>query len=234
MSTSLHGDIPPQREERWARLDALLTRWFPTPPDRSGLAGEAIDAAEGKLGAALPLALREWYQRYGGRRDVWSLQDTLLLPHELMVKQGVLIFVREAQCVVEWGVRLEDLDAEDPPVVVSDCSDRESWCVECPDVSTFALAFALMNVKFSDLPRWRANGQATDEAVLAIERRYGRVRVPDLSWPALPTRFYGENELLIEVGAETWIWATGLSGGPMAELDALVRGAGMSWEQRDD
>lgn len=209
-----------------------MKRWFPTAPAGPGLAGDAIDVAEGRLGAALPLALREWYQRSGGRRDVWSLQDTLLLPHELVVDRGVLIFLREAQCVVEWGVRLEDIQAEDPPVVVSDCSDRDTWWEECPDLTTFARAFALLNVKWSDAPVWRANGQATDEAVLAIERRYGRVPLPDLSWPALPTRFYGEDDLLVEVEADTWIWATALSEEPVAELDALVRGAQMSWEQR--
>ena len=186
--------------------------------------------AEQRLGVTLPAALRNFYLRYGSRREVWSLQDTLWMPNEIRVERGVLAFCIENQGVVRWGIRLDDLRTDDPPVVVSDPEGRSEWLTECTTLSGFALQFALLNVKWSDTVRYRANGQGKDEAFDAIETSYTRIPVPDLHWPANPTRFYGNDHVIIETEASTWIWASARTQAALDELSATVEANTDSWE----
>jgi len=141
----------------------------------AGVTASDLQGAEQRLGLSLPIALREWHARFGARRDVWSVQDRLSTPSELAVDRDVLILCAEDQDVVHWGIRLDDLAAEDPPVVVSDPRGGKTWLVESPTTSAFATQLAAMNVKWSASIRCHANGQGTDEAFAAIERTYSRL-----------------------------------------------------------
>jgi hypothetical protein len=222
--------LPENRDERWVLLDEILDAWLPESPTASGIDAAELDAAERRLGLSLPPALREWYARHGARSDIWSLQDKLWVPAEIRVEDGVLTFAIENQGVVRWGIRLDDLLDEDPVVVVSDPSGKGGWLVESESTSGFALQFALLNAKWSGAVRHRANGQGTDEAFQAIARAYPRLPFPDMHWPAYPTRVYGHDDVLIEAEAETWLWVTGRTRRALDEVDALVRGTGMAWE----
>jgi hypothetical protein len=225
------SDLPRSRHERWTLLGGLLERWFPEQRAKHGVDASELALAERRLGFALPTAFHEWYERYGARRDVWSVQDTLWMPHDLGVVGGVLTFCIENQGVVRWGIRLDDMAAEDPPVVVSDPAGSKTWLVESPTTSAFAVQLAVLNAKWSGAVRYRANGQGTDEAFAAIERSYARLPFPDLNWPAWPTQFYGREDLIIETNAQTWIWATARSHSALADVDDVVREAGMdTWE----
>lgn len=151
------------------------------------------------------------------------------MPHELAVDHDVLIFCIENQGVVRWGIRLEDLAADDPPVIVSDPAGGKAWFIESPTTSAFAIQFALLNAKWC--AAHGANGQGTDEAFAAIERCYARLPFADMHWPASPTRFYGSDQLLIETNGNTWIWASARSEQALGQVDSIVRAAGMDgWE----
>lgn len=204
-------------------LDALLAKWFRAPTD--GIPTPDLAVAEERLGRSLPVALREWYARYGARTDVWSRQDRLLKPCELKVERDVLIFAIENQGVVTWGIRLEDLKSDDPPVFVSDQNGKD-WLIESPTTSAFAIQYALMNVKWCG-GKHSANGEGTDGAFAAIAESYPRIPVAEMHWPTPPTCFYGNDEIIIETNGDTWIWATAQTQEALAQLDALVRDAGM-------
>jgi len=228
-------DLPASRDERWALLGRFLGRWFPDQRANHGVDVAELVLAEQRLGISLPIAFREWYERYGARPDVWSLQDTLWMPHDLRVERGVLTFCIENQGVVRWGIRLDELATEDPPVVISDPADGQAWLVESLTTSAFAMQLAVLNAKWSGSARYRANGQGTDEAFGAIARSYPRLPFPDLHWPSWPTHFFGGDDVIIETNAETWIWVTARSQSALAEVDALVRKAGMDgWEAYEE
>jgi hypothetical protein len=225
----LTGGLPATREARWALLEAVLERWFPgaTP---SGVASSDLDLAERRLALRLPVALREWYELHGARADVWSLQDRLFMPDQLRLEDGVLTFAIESQGVVRWGIRLDDLDVDDPPVVVSDPDRRGYWSEESDATSSFAIQYALLNAKWSDAVTHHANGQATDEALDAIARCHPRLPFPDMHWPGWPTRFYGGDDVLVETVADTWIWISARTEQALEAIDAQMRDAGVVWE----
>lgn len=223
--------LPASRQERWALLGEFLDRWFLAERRSDAVDHAELVLAEQRLGLSLPAALREWYERYGALHDVWSLQDTLWVPGDLRVERGVLTFCIEAQGVVRWGIRLDELAKEDPPVVISDPSGGSAWLVESPTTSAFAVQFAVVNAKWSTAVRYRANGPSTAEVLDAIERSYARMPFPDLHWPSWPTRLFGTDDVIVETNADPWIWVTARSQSALAEVDALVRGAGMDgWE----
>lgn len=177
--------LPVDREARWALLGKLLDHWFRASPNPAGVPVTDLVLAEKRLGRSLPPALCEFYARYGARKDIWGPQDSLYTPEQLRIERDVLILCVENQGVVEWGIRVQDLALEDPPVVVSDSQGDKAWLVESATTSGFAIQFALMSVKWA-APH-SANGQGTDEAFAAIERRYARLPF-ELHWPVFGRR----------------------------------------------
>jgi hypothetical protein len=220
--------LPTARSDRWSILDALIDLWFPPSGEIPGYTAHEMEAAEARAGATLPVALREWYERWGARRDVWSLQDHLRAPCELMVEDGALCFCTENQHVVRRGILCEDLGSEDPKVVMAGGPAGPGWSPESESTTSFALAFALMNVKWSDSVKHRANGSGP-RAIEVIERNYQRLPLSDLNWPASSTRFFGHDELIIEC-QDNWLWVSARSRSAFAQADALLRAAGVAWE----
>lgn len=226
------AELPVERSARWNILDRFLGQWWQAPPaGQGGVSALDLTRAEKRLGLVLPPAFCEWYACCGARQDVWSVQDSLFTPRELRLDRDVLLFAAENRGVVGWGIRLEDLGADDPPVVVSDHKGGHTWFIESPTTSGFALQFAVLNVKRSPGARYSANGQAVIDALLAIDDSYPRLPFPELHWPSWPTRLYGDDDIVIETQAETWIWASARSREALSRVDALVRRAGMNaWE----
>jgi hypothetical protein len=124
------------RPSAWRFVARFAECWLGEPLDAaSGVPAEQIDACEADLGIRLPPALREFYGLLGRRRDLFSLQDTLLsvVQRRMYIDEGALIVRHENQRVCRWGILLEHLDRADPPVVVLvDRADKrqerwESW-----------------------------------------------------------------------------------------------------------
>jgi len=233
MEMTFGTELSQSRAERWRLVETLLSQWFPPQPHAERVSALDIDDAEKRLDLRLPAALREWYERYD--LAVWSRQDRLLLPYQMNIVDGVLVFCVENQDVVTWGIRLEDLAAEDPPVVISD-PDRtwlptKHWSVEAPSTSAFAIQFTLMNVKWWALHS--ANGSASKAACELIEQRFERVQVQDMRWPTLPTRFYEGTDVIVECNGHSWIWVTANTPAALAEVVELGRSAGVEWVPLD-
>lgn len=102
----------------WEHLRELTDTFLDRPlGPGDGFTAEELDAAQARLGLVLPVALREAYALFGRRRELTAVQDRFLPPQDLRVEDEVLVYRVEAQGVFAWGVRLEDLATDDPPVV---------------------------------------------------------------------------------------------------------------------
>lgn len=149
------------------------------------------------MGYGLPLAVREWYCRFGNRFDVWCAQDKLLPPEGLRIEGDLLVFLVESQGVVQWGIPINAPDMEDPFVLLDVCELGEEPYVESNSFSEFAVAFALYNFKF--VSDHIAAGSATiGPGSLATELFNTPILTP-WHWPKFPTVFAIWNESILEV-----------------------------------
>ena len=85
----------------------------------------AIEAAEARLGFAIPEALRDYYLSVG-RHELNRVHNRLWSPDDLEVSHGRLVFLEENQCVVYWGVRSRTT-AADPVVSQTMDLDDGEW-----------------------------------------------------------------------------------------------------------
>ncbi|MFF8420780.1 SMI1/KNR4 family protein [Streptomyces sp. NPDC015680] len=111
----------PDRQAAWRFVRAFARDWSRRPlTEADGYAPADLDAAQARLGLPLPAALRDAYQLLGRRPDLTDNQDSLLAPKDLYLDadRGVLVFRVENQSCAYWGIRITDLDQDDPPVVV--------------------------------------------------------------------------------------------------------------------
>jgi hypothetical protein len=231
---TLFRKLPTEREARWYLLKRFFSGWYGRLEPGDGCPRESILASEQRLQGALPPALREWYELAARRKAVWSCQDHFLQPEELRIENNKLIICIENQAVVRWAIPLDALLDDDPPVFVSNQSDATDWLEEASRFSTFILALMLFDVKFSHPSRFCANGQATEESLVAIARTYQKLDFPDLNWPAHPTRIYGGSDLVVETNGETWIWVTARSKAFFCPAIDLIASTGVTWEHVTD
>ena len=106
--------LPTSRRERWLLLQECMRGWFCEEP--VGFPESTLSAAEERLSLRLPAALREWYGESAGNRRVWSEQDDLLPPEEVVLRDHHLAIMQECQAVVIWGIPRDNLDDPDPPI----------------------------------------------------------------------------------------------------------------------
>lgn len=112
------GILRTPREPWWDYVRELADELLdPALGPGDGFTVDELDAAEAGLGLTLPDALREAYALFGRRRELTAVQDRFLAPQDLRVEDGVLIYRVEAQGILAWGVRVEHLATDDPPVV---------------------------------------------------------------------------------------------------------------------
>jgi hypothetical protein len=208
---SLLQNIPIDREARWQLLKDVIADWYPPLSDMGGVDEEAIARAEQELGFALPLALKEWYSLAGRRADIWSRQDELILPHELAPYrhsllhsnllnpqarqscENVLVFYVENQICELWGIQLDPVAMDDPPVVI----DPGNWRVNSQSVSEFALQMFVTCIKWGDPLRW-LHGPIELALLTCIEANFPKLDFAEW-WYWGRGLFYGFRDVVIEV-----------------------------------
>lgn len=122
-----------ERSAAWRFVARFAEHWLREPlAAPSGVSAEQIQAREAELGVRLPPAVREFYGLVGQRHDLFSNQDVLLsiVQRQMYIDKGALIVRHENQGACRWGILLEHLDQEDPPVVVlAELADKsqEQW-----------------------------------------------------------------------------------------------------------
>ena len=104
-----------------AGVDGVLLRLqevFGPFGSEHGLPDDAIDAAERELGLRLPHGLRQIYARTG-RHPLHFAHNELVTPDGLGVDDDHLVIYLENQGACEWGIPLQRIADDDPPVAAS-------------------------------------------------------------------------------------------------------------------
>lgn len=195
------AEIPIDRTARWALLREFASQWYPAIESLDGFSADELNLAVSRLGIPLPAAFREWYALSGRRNDIWSLQDHLLPPDKLRLNSDHLTFLIENQHVVEWGVRVDDLTIDDPPVYVTTVDAPSVWLQENDSLSEFAIQMLAYCLKWSGKRRWWANAYVMPDVLKRVATNYPRLPLTEWNWPAA-TRFYGYRDIIAEVETE--------------------------------
>lgn len=194
---------PADRHAAWRFLTAFARDWSRAPlTPGDGVDPGELDAAEQRLGIRLPTALREAYLLLGRRADLTSRHDELLAPDRLHLDggRGVLVFRVENQACAYWGVRVEDLDDEDPPVLARPevttpiAAHWRPWLAHVSTVFTeIALAEAMAADELVD-----AVWEPTETHYEILEHTYRRLPLP--AYPPAPdpgSRWYAADDVLL-------------------------------------
>ncbi|MBA4190760.1 MAG: hypothetical protein C0467_22470 [Planctomycetaceae bacterium] len=130
----------------------------------------AVEAAEARLGFAIPEALRDYYLSVG-RHELNRVHNRLWPPDDLEVHEGRLVFLEENQCVLYWGVPRRT-SAADPVVSQTFDLDDAEWMreVRCSLFLPAMLCYYAAS--------WMPHSGYTDEMPHATARRLVR------GWPS--------------------------------------------------
>jgi hypothetical protein len=105
--------------------------------DRAGLPSKVLVETEKRLGAKIPMALRDYYLVAGRERRFNTCHNRLLAPQKCMIDHQKLIFMKENQTVVWWSVSTRNPDSNDPPVFQGANDKPIAWVREHRKCSTF-------------------------------------------------------------------------------------------------
>ncbi|MCX4847601.1 SMI1/KNR4 family protein [Streptomyces sp. NBC_00893] len=194
----------PDRQAAWRFIRAFARDWGRSPlTGADGHAPAGLDAAQARLGLPLPVALRDAYQLLGRRSDLTDNQDSLLAPESLYVDadRGVLVFRVENQSCAYWGIRVTDLDQDDPPVVVRADLVRptaDDWAAWLGRVSVAFVEIVLSEALCADedLMGWvTPDGPDLPEDIAATFRRLPLPEYPISQQPG--SRWYAHDEIIL-------------------------------------
>lgn len=121
---------------------------YALPPGRSFACSTIeLEAAEDRLGIALPTVLRRYYQTLGRHEGINQSHNCLLLPPQLYFStEGCLIFYAANTGVTHWGIRPQDLARDNPPVWKRHRTDPPShWRREVGELAAFLQIMAVTN-----------------------------------------------------------------------------------------
>lgn len=186
----------------------LAARFSDLPRESWGFSYAEIDQlrqtisahTKGLVEPAIPDALARWYETVGRVRELTASQNRLSAPHEIELRDNVVIIYTENQWCAFWGIRVQDLPLADPPVIYT---DGNGWHAEASSISCFALKVGLSELCLSGGRSWCA-GYADDAAIKALRAKLDLVPVPPLRWPT-PTRpalFLADDRVLMLVESE--------------------------------
>lgn len=178
VAQALRGRTP-GRARSWAFVRAFAAAWAEPLADGAGTRAEELERAEETLGLVLPTALREAYSLLGTRHDLTGNQDPLLQPSELFVHDefgGVLVFRSENQGCAFWGVRLRDLDRDDPPVFVQ---SRDGWVPFLERVSLACVELVLSETLLGSAGRLYNACELPADLVRELPIRFAQVEFPE-------------------------------------------------------
>jgi len=198
---------PADRTAAWHLAELLAADWSERPLiPADGYTDTDLDAAASRLGHPLPAALREALKLFGRRDDLTRNQDPLAAPEDLDTYEGALIYREENQGVCAWGIKLEDLDQDDPPTYLRpDLADKseEEW-LPWTDKLSLALVEALItetiigNDGDEDLTAASEPGDEAPEAT-------GLTALPRIQPDWYKTSWYVGDDVLAHVAAGAWI-----------------------------
>ncbi|MFC1406777.1 MULTISPECIES: hypothetical protein [Streptacidiphilus] len=215
VGAALQGGLR-DRHHAWEFIRAFTAAWTGRGvQDADGVSEAELSTAEDELGVRLPVAVREGYALLGRSLALTCVQDPLVPATGLFVLDGNLIFRRENQGCAFWGIPLDQIDLDDPPVVVQ---THDGWMPFLDRMSTAWVELVLSESMFAgDGPDALYDACELPDALLpTLQQRYTRVDLPDHPmWASAddsPLRWYAApGRLLRHDGTQdhSWLHARG-------------------------
>lgn len=196
-------------------ISRFTAEWLTPLSVGDGYTETELATAEARIGVRVPSALRTAYRLFGCRDDLVRSQDHLMDPSNLRLddEHGVLVFRTENQNVTSWGVRLDTLHMEDPPVLfrVDDPGTGErGWRRFLDRLSLGCVEMVLSEWMLGGEIDLGDNRELDDSTVIALERGFGRLGLPDYPlWAAPdgpPVRWFGDTDVLLRDDGRQWLW----------------------------
>ena len=161
----------------WNMYAYRVVTFLPPLTPNDGLPEEQILRAEQRLGLHLPGVLRHFYRLVGRRDDINQAFNQLLLPDDIFVVDGYLVFFRENQCVVVWGVRTAEMDEEDPAVYESEDEPMRAWSLDHRHLSDFLLSMLYWQAVNGGMS-YSAIATVDQETLSVVRRHWQPVELP--------------------------------------------------------
>ncbi|MFI8896311.1 SMI1/KNR4 family protein [Streptomyces paradoxus] len=230
VAEALKGGIS-DRERAGAFIRGFAAAWGEPLTEGDGMPAAELARAEARLGFSLPTALSDVYALVGARLDLVGNQDPLLPPAEMFVHDdcgGVLVFRSENQGCAFWGVRLRDLDQDDPPVFVQ---ARHGWVQFLDRVSLACVELVLSEALFGAGGRLYNACELPADLLGAVPERFQRVALPDYPmWTGpedFPVRWFSAPGQLLRqdgLGVHSWLHVRGRTRADLEAICATVPG----------
>jgi hypothetical protein len=216
-------------------IEWFAREWLTPLRDGDGCTAEQVAIVEDRLGLRLPASMVTFYRLLGWRNDLTRNQDTLIFLQSLRVVDGALVYRIENQACVSWGVRVADLEVDDPPVVFCEgYGDGKPWR---PFLDSFSLAAVGMVLEESLFGRagLHASLPVDDVAqIVRLEAVCERLPFPDYpAWwqPEVPqaARWFTRPGALIREDSRTWLWVLARDSASLGRLREELPG---DWHDR--
>ena len=160
-----------------------------------GFSAKEIEQVRNLYGK-IPLALELYYREVGRNEQVNQTQNNLIVPwkYSWAKSESHLIIYAENQGVCFWGVSLNDLDCENPPVYVTfDNVNKIEWELESDSLTDFLIAMAHVHAGFA-LPFATNEIYMITEQGADIIRRHFKMKCKSLKgWVDGGVEIYGNN-----------------------------------------
>jgi hypothetical protein len=212
-------------------IEWFAWEWLTPLRDGDGCTVEQVAVVEKRLGLRLPASMVTFYRLLGWRIDLTRNQDTLIFLQSLRVVDGALVYRIENQACASWGVRVADLELDDPPVVF--CEGYGGGKPWRPFLGSFSLGAVAMVLEESlfDRAGLHANLPVDDAQIARLEAVCERLPFPDYPawWQAeVPQaiRWFTSPGVLIREDSRTWLWVLARDS---ASLDRLREALPGDW-----
>jgi len=229
------------QEERLSVLTALADTFSRSARRSWGYSPEQIElgrrlmpiVTKGVAGPSLPAALASWYATVGRLPELTSTQNRLNPPDQLEMEHGVVVIYTENQSCAIWGIRIEDLEQDDPPVVVTHDwgSSGADWQREADAVSSFALTVGLTELCIHG-GRFGCSGTISRDIKTALRSTLQPAPVQPLQWPPEVAErdpcFLVDHRMVVLLD-DGCLFAAGLDEDVDEHLDELAAPARIDW-----
>jgi hypothetical protein len=132
---------------RWRGVVSFIRNWVGPFDSHQGMPPKELDKILRAKSLNLPTAVREWYVLAAnwnqGGIGVW------IYPRDLAAcdEDEMVWILTDTEGITQWGVRVADLDAEDPPVYSLAAGTDE---IEFPTFTSFVGAMIVNDLLFAD------------------------------------------------------------------------------------
>jgi hypothetical protein len=158
---------------RWRGVVGFIRNWIGPFDSDQGMAANELDVILREKALTLPAVVREWYLLAAhwdqGGLNVWKRPD------EIAVSEEVVWILTDRQGINHWGVRISDLDIEDPPVVSYEGDPPNG--LDFPNFSRFVAAMIVNDFIFdyeTEGPIELNRDAATEEMASLVSARCGQ------------------------------------------------------------